>query len=600
LDPSWVKKLKFLLKKQKCELIGDGYTQLIAPLVPSKVNYYNQLLGIKTYLKILKQRPKIASISEMAYSSGIVNHYKKAGYKTIIMEWNNPRSVHARWNKDWLFYPQKVVGANGAQLSVLWADSIAFQKFQRFVYGEYSIREFLKYIKSHLGRIERCFPLYTSDVEVFNFRPGRYKTEMLVTKVDEWGRIYKLFSALKNEENLRFILPCKALELNNKRYSNQRLVLESARQPILVKKQDKYNINRWLLTGRDDLNINTKCYKIFNYFNRNYSSKQSDWKELCYLWSSDFRTHINLERWQEYKKRLKKFHKKWVIKEPKKIKKPKLLKLKLPYKKKNIKIKKEKNYLFIEKSNIKIGFNSLKGLTVLNLCFKDISKKPLIGTLPHGYYENISYSSDFFSGHSVLEIPGKHKITDLNKAGYKIYLNQDTNDIKIYFKNRDNGIRFDNSIKISSKNIIIKKTIRLESREIAIIHPVHFTLIPTSWNKKTLYFATHNGGDKLEKFYLKNKEINHGELISTLISAKHALGATKGLVIIGDNKKQISFFHDQTKSAIVPIIRYEPLSNGQYFFRLLYSAQEIDETFKKNKTSQKINISIKISPEILK
>ena len=64
----------------------------------------------------------------------------------------------------------------------------------------------------------------------------------------------------------------------------------NAKNPIIVKKQSKYNINRWAVCGKDNLLLNTYCWRIFNYL-KNNSKKQNLWKELCELWGSDFRTH---------------------------------------------------------------------------------------------------------------------------------------------------------------------------------------------------------------------------------------------------------------------------------------------------------------------
>ena len=62
--------------------------------------------------------------------------------------------------------------------------------------------------------------------------------------------------------------------------SSNVLTLESPEQPIPVKKQDKYNIVRWAVTGHNDLYINSLCHGICDIYIRNTSS---DWKELCYL-----------------------------------------------------------------------------------------------------------------------------------------------------------------------------------------------------------------------------------------------------------------------------------------------------------------------------
>ena len=51
IDPEFIKKLKFLIKKNYCELIGSGYSQLIGPLTPSKIGDYNLKIGNKIYSK---------------------------------------------------------------------------------------------------------------------------------------------------------------------------------------------------------------------------------------------------------------------------------------------------------------------------------------------------------------------------------------------------------------------------------------------------------------------------------------------------------------------------------------------------------------------
>ena len=101
LDPNWVVSLSDYISNSKIEFIGSGYSQIIGPLVPSKVNEWNQKIGLERYKELLSVKPEIALVNEMAYSSGIVEHYNSAGFKGIIMEWNNPRSAHHEWKNDW-------------------------------------------------------------------------------------------------------------------------------------------------------------------------------------------------------------------------------------------------------------------------------------------------------------------------------------------------------------------------------------------------------------------------------------------------------------------------------------------------------------------
>ena len=80
--------------------------------------------------------------------------------------------------------------------------------------------------------------------------------------------------------------------------------LESPEDPTPVKKQRKYNITRWAVTGRDDLGINTACWRRYATLSADPRATDADWRELCELWSSDYRTHITDARWNAYQERL--------------------------------------------------------------------------------------------------------------------------------------------------------------------------------------------------------------------------------------------------------------------------------------------------------
>ena len=91
--------------------------------------------------------------------------------------------------------------------------------------------------KSNLDKIDRNFPIYSSDAEVFNYRPGRFNTEK-INNEDEWERIYNLFKLIKTKNWASFINPSEVLLSKNELAYND-LSLESVFQPIVVKKQEK-------------------------------------------------------------------------------------------------------------------------------------------------------------------------------------------------------------------------------------------------------------------------------------------------------------------------------------------------------------------------
>ena len=272
-----------------------------------------------------------------------------------------------------------------------------------------------------------------------------------------------------------------------------------------------------------------------------------------------------------------------------------LKEINLPYNSSDIGISEGSRYLYLENKNIKVIFNKLKGLTIDGCWFKDISSSPLFGTLPHGYYDDISLGADYFSGHAIVEIPGEHKITDLARCNPSIFINSKDLSIVMRVTIEDRDIHFDNKIIIEGDSLKFIKKISFPCRKLSKIHPLNFTFIPNSWDENSLFFATNNGGKSIERFSLTNNEVNHSQLLSSLISAKYGLGATEGEVIIGDAKKSVFFEHNLQNSALIPSIYYKKIEEGNYFFRLQYSAQEVDETFVEKKEEQKLKLCLKIA-----
>src|SRR5262249_30168514 len=89
-DPAWIEKARALIGRGKVELIGSGYAQIIAPLAPARVTEENLALGNRTYEELLGVRPMLALVNEQAYSGGLVGLYLDAGYRALLMDWDNP------------------------------------------------------------------------------------------------------------------------------------------------------------------------------------------------------------------------------------------------------------------------------------------------------------------------------------------------------------------------------------------------------------------------------------------------------------------------------------------------------------------------------
>ena len=298
-DPDWIETLKRLIAAGRVEFIGAGYSQMIGPLVPARVTEANLAIGNEVYLRLLGVQPTLALVNEQAYSGGLVGLYLDAGYRALLMDWDNPASHHG-WPGEARYAPQRAIGADGRTIGLLWTNTVAFQKLQRFAQDDIDFDEYLSYVRAQRGASTRALCVYASDAEIFDFRPGRYRSEEK-NNGGEWEKLELAFQRLAQEPSCGLVLPSRLL--SDAPIKQQPLRLETADCPIPVKKQRKYNLSRWAVTGRDDLAINAACERIY----RGLVAAGADpaaWKELCYLWSSDFRTHITEKRWEELCRRL--------------------------------------------------------------------------------------------------------------------------------------------------------------------------------------------------------------------------------------------------------------------------------------------------------
>jgi len=581
-DQAWIDELHWLTSEGPCEFIGSGYAQIIGPLVPAQVNVKNLTLGHQVYERLLGFRPKIALVNEQVYSAGLIRNYMDAGYKAIIVDWENSFRYHPEWNFEWGYLPQIACSQQGDEIAAVWNRSIAFQKFQRYAHGELELDEYIGYLIRHFGNTPRAFPIYGNDCEAFDFRSGRYKTEDEINEEGEWNRLEKLFDTLLKDNCFKFISPDQVLELKNLPNAGNRLHLETPEQPMPVKKQSKYNPTRWAVTGRDDLGINTTCWRIYETMKELPTTNDADWRELCYLWGSDFRTHITNARWGKYWARLINFEKQRCADQKRNndfVKSTKdIVEQFEPYPP-GFKVQRDRRILYVETEKIKARINCRRGLAISGLWFKDISDQALLGTLHAGFYHDIDLSVDYYSGHLEFESPGQHKTTDLIPVEPMVTVEPNGKAVVV-------NAQIDASFGLMQKNIRffvddpkIEITYRMDWKNLPVgsMRLGYITLNPSAFDRSTLFYRTHNGGFESEKYLLAGKIVDHGNVVSLQISAEQCLGITEGIVEIGDADKTIRIEIDKAEAALIGMITYQEVNNT-FLLRIGFSASEVDET----------------------
>ena len=121
-------------------------------------------------------RPKIFLINEMSFSEDLIKIFLDQGIETVIFEWNNFKKYQVNLPNLMTNQPIILEDNNSNKINVIWANSMYFQKFQRCVYEQISEKDYLEFIKNE-SNYTSFIPIYSSDAEIFNFRPGRFKEE---------------------------------------------------------------------------------------------------------------------------------------------------------------------------------------------------------------------------------------------------------------------------------------------------------------------------------------------------------------------------------------------------------------------------------------
>ncbi|MCB5227750.1 hypothetical protein JAO78_013105 [Alishewanella sp. 16-MA] len=579
LDPVWVNKFKTLLAQQRCELIGSGWSQLIGPLVPFQVNLWNQKLALALYQTLLNYRPTLVLVNEMAFASSLVELYQQVGYHGLIMDRDNIRLALKYEHHD---MPTHACGVTTTKLPVLWSDSVLFQRLQRAVHGDIPIVQYLNFVQQRMASEELPLAIYANDAEVFNYRPGRFSTEGKTHPEGEWTRLQRILKQLQEQTGIEFISPTDALKLSKLQPENA-MRLSSLNQPIPVKKQAKYNVNRWAAAGRDNIWLNTQCHSQYQQLSHDANSYQ--WQTLCELWASDFRTHITQERWLSCLQKLSTIDRVTSPSTVQTLASDTENKLEL-------KIDDEAIYWHLATSQIKLTLNLRRGMSIDSLAFKSWQFKPLLVTKHQGYFDTIALAADFYSGGLIIEMPGlRRRITDLEWVNPE--LTDELNFHVITAKLDLAHFNLTKIIKISKTTEELRISYQLDPpvRNDAIIRLGIMTINMTELEQPAT-LEVWQGGALPEHFSLAD-ECDHTHNVSTLVSSSASFGATTGQISIGDQHRAITLSWNPALCAAVPLLlnrRYKQ----QHLTRIFFSLSELDDTFKAG--GHLLNFELAITP----
>jgi hypothetical protein len=602
LDPAWIARARELLAAGLVELVGSAHAQCAAPLLPAQVNMWNLRLGRETYAELLGVAPRVALVCEQVFSPGLVPLYLQAGYDAIVVDWDNAYRSHPQWPRERRHLPQRARGG-GSSIPVLWSESIAFQKFQRFAHGELALERYLEYVRGVAASAAAqattdpdvsagALMLYANDAEIFDHRPGRFAAEPALDGEREWLRIAAGLETLREQGVGVPTLPTEALELLDAAGAGEELSLEAPDQPIPVKKQDKYNVTRWAVSGRDDVGVNTRCRRLYERIRDAGCTEPEMWRELCELWASDFRTHITESRWRAFLVRLQDAERRWLPPAPADrrpaigIEQPGMQppgakppdmgppSMSAP----PGAVARMRDTLELAAGPIALRVNPRRGMAIEAFSDARVCERPLLGTLEHGYFSTIELGADFYSGHLVQESPLTHKLTDLERVQPRVGVDQQGRVCALARIASERG-PIEKAIRLDPETgtVEIEWTLHWPALPAGVLRFGHVTLLPEAFSAETLWYATHDGGHELEVHRIAGPAFDHGAPVSALVSCRQGLGVTEGVVLVGDAQRAIRVEIDQACAQPLGLVSWTP-AGERWLLRLCFTLSESDET----------------------
>ncbi|NWG45331.1 MAG: glycoside hydrolase family 57 [Alphaproteobacteria bacterium] len=577
-DPAWIAELRRLMALGRVEFVGSGQGQVIGPLVPASVLEANLGLGQAGYRRHLGGTPELALVNEQAVSAGLVEPYAAAGFEAILTDFDGTACHHPEWSRALRYLPQRAQGTEGS-IELVWLSALAFQRVQRFVHGECDLADLLDFVARHKGTTPRALALYGNDAEVFDYRPGRFTTEAKLAGRSEWDRLEEAFRAILALPDVRFVRPSDVRGLRTEPGAGQVLTLGTPACPVPVKKQHKYNITRWAVTGRDDLALNSACWRHLRTLEadpqrRDWRTAPEAWTRLLAFWASDARTHITERRWR----RLRAAIAEEVAPPAPALAAPHLQRLHLAP-------EADGRFLTLQTDAARVRLNLRRGLAIDRLWLDPAQNAAPVGTLAHGYYEDIGLAADWYTGTVVYDMPLRPKLTDLVPVTPSLFRDGATGALEVSARIDTPLGPIDKVLRLEADRPELKcrLTMNWEEWPHGSLRLGNITLVPHAFDPETLFYRTHLGGRAPETFLLKDETVEHGAPVSFLVSATTGLGMTDGTVELGDAQTIVRVTTDMAVSALLGLITHRPV-DGTFFCRLALSAMELDETRRAEET----------------
>ncbi len=221
-----------------------------------------------------------------------------------------------------------------------------------------------------------------------------------------------------------------------------------------------------------------------------------------------------------------------------------------------------------------------RGGAIASLAFPDLGAEPLVGTIPHGLFDQIEYTPDFYSGHVVAHTEDGAKLTSLTPAECVAADGEGSLRARLSFRIRAPFGDWWTHYRVYRDRPRVDVIHDLDLREVRLrtLRLGTATWWPPAYERARLGYASVNGGAEVEPFALEpGLRVEQSLPVSPTVTARSCLGATEGWVSAGDDARGVALVGARHEAAVVPMVEFADVDDA-FLLRIHHSAAETDET----------------------
>ncbi len=234
----------------------------------------------------------------------------------------------------------------------------------------------------------------------------------------------------------------------------------------------------------------------------------------------------------------------------------------------------------VRTETVDVRFLPGRGGAIASLAFPSLGEEPLVGTIPHGHFQTIEYTPDFYSGHVVAHTEDGAKLTSLSPAECVVADGGGPLRARLSFRLRAGFGDWWTHYRVYRDRPRVDVIHELDLREVRLrtLRLGVATWCPGAYERDRLGYAAVNGGDHVECFALaRGVRVEHPHPVSPTVTARSCLGATEGWISAGDAARGVALVGARHEAAVVPMVEFADVDDA-FLLRIHHSAAETDET----------------------